>query len=78
MAWGAALTDDNVVILDGYTSLDIPGERVLNSALEAGLDKLFLIGELDGELYIASSIADETLVLWWLEKAKQRLMENGE
>ena len=65
-----------VVLLEGVTSLDIPSERVLESAITVGLNDAIVIGwDKDGELYFASSIADGADVLWLLEKAKKELLD---
>lgn len=65
----------NVVVLPVITSLDIPTERVLQSALDAELQSCFVVGlDKDGEMYFASSMADGGDVLWWMEKAKAALL----
>lgn len=68
-----------VTVLQTVTTLDIPTERVLQSALDAKLDGCFVVGlDADGELYFASSFADGGSVLWWMEKAKKALLAVGE
>lgn len=65
----------NVTVLKVVTRLDVPTERVLNAAIEANLQKCFIVGlNADNELYFASSMADGGDVLWYLEKAKYLLM----
>lgn len=67
---------DKVTVLPVVTSLDIPTERVLNAALDAKLQNVFVVGvDEDGELYFASSMADGGTVLWWMEKAKAALLD---
>lgn len=70
------MTDDNVVVLDVVTRLDIPVERILNQAVDDGLQDVVIIGwDDEGEFYFASSKADGGNILWLLEKAKKMLME---
>ena len=65
-----------LVTLDCVTSIDIPPERVLESAISVGLTDAIVIGwDKDGDLYFASSIADGANVLWLIEKAKRELLE---
>jgi hypothetical protein len=72
------MSDNNVVILPVVTRLDIPAERVLNTALAADLDGVVVIGQRkDGSYYFSSSIADGGDVLWQLEWAKAALMRAG-
>jgi hypothetical protein len=67
---------DNIVFFDGVTRLDIPPERVLNSAKEANLENCVVIGwEKNGDFYFASSIASGPEVIWLLELAKKKLLE---
>lgn len=66
---------DNVTVLPVVTTLSIPVERVLNSALEAMPKSVWVIGEsADGSLYFASSESDGGAALWWMEKAKAALI----
>ena len=66
---------DNVVILPVVTSLKIPAERVLNSALKADMQDVVIIGyDADGKFYFASSESGSN-VLWLIEKAKKQLLE---
>jgi hypothetical protein len=65
---------DNIVILDCYTSLDIPADRVLEQAI-GELDVVLVAGETpDGSLYFASSTPKEAKTVWLLEKMKQWAM----
>ena len=64
----------NVVNLPVVTTLDIPAERVLASALEADLKQAVVIGNTDDEFYFASTVADGGSVLWLMEKARLALM----
>ncbi len=66
---------DNVVMLNVETTLDIPSERVLSQAADAGLCHVVVIGyDSDRNEYFASSIADGADVLWMLERAKLKLL----
>ena len=65
-----------VIQLDTMTYLDLPPDRILESAKEK-LSGVVVLGWVDNEqedLYFASSIADGADVLWLLEKCKQQLM----
>ena len=69
----------DVVTLKQITRLDLPPERILNGALEKGLDVAIVVGvDRDGEFYFAGSAADGSETLWWLEIAKKRLLEIGD
>jgi len=64
-----------VIELDVVTSLDLPPERILRKAQEAGLTEVVVIGLTDdGREYFCSSVADGGNVLWHLERARHRLM----
>lgn len=64
-----------VKVLPVITSLDINVERVLNSALDAKLDQVVILGrDPDGQFYFASSKSDGGDVLWELETARLKLM----
>lgn len=68
----------NVVDLNVPTTLDIPVDRVLRRADEAGLTTAVVMGwDADGQLYFASSVADGGDVLWLMECAKRALMDVG-
>ena len=65
-----------VVEPDFVTRLDIPAERVLRKAQEAGLKTVVIAGyDADGEEYFASSVADGGEALWLLERCKRQLLE---
>ena len=67
----------NVIIWRGVTSLDLPPDRILESAI-GKLTGVMVIGyEKDGSLWAASSYADGGDALWLLESAKQALMRCG-
>lgn len=65
---------DNVVYPSFITKLDIPVDRVINAALEAGLTGVVVLGWDENE-YFASSIADGADVLWLMERLKKQLLE---
>lgn len=65
-----------VIIGDFVTRLDVPGERVLSQAQEAGLTSVLVLGYgPEGEEYMASSFAGGHDVVWLMERCKWRLME---
>jgi hypothetical protein len=67
---------DNVVNLDVVTCIDVPVDRVIDGAKEAGLDVAVVVGyHKNGDLYFASSLTDGGDVLWLLEIAKKQLLE---
>ena len=64
-----------IVELNCVTTLDIPPDRVLSAAIEAGMTEAVVVGlDADGNSYFASSVADAGTVLWHLERAKWQLM----
>lgn len=66
-----------VVELDMVTRLDIPVDRVLNNAPKS-MQAVVLVGwDENGEFYFASSKSDGGDVLWLLETAKKRLMQDA-
>lgn len=67
--------NDKVVPLHGFTTLDLPPERVLDGAKEANLAGVVIIGvEPDGKEYLASSWGDSAAILWHLKRAEHVLM----
>lgn len=70
------MSDSNVVVLKTTTRLDLPPERVLQQAMDAGLTEVVVIG-LDpaGNFWFASSKSNGGDVLWHLEIAKKRLLD---
>lgn len=66
---------EKVVALPVVTSCDLPPERLLQAAIDAGLSEVVIVGfDKDGEEYFSSSVADGGSVLWNLERAKMRLL----
>ena len=67
--------NDNVIPLGGITRLDLPADRILESA-KGKMQGVVLLGfDDDGDLYFASSYADGGDVVWLLEMAKKKLLE---
>jgi hypothetical protein len=65
-----------VVEFNGVTRLDIPPERVLAGAQAMTLTTVVIMGyDEHGHEYFAASCADGGLVLWLMEKLKQRLLD---
>lgn len=57
------------------TTDDIAADKVLNAALEHGLQGAIVIGyDHNNELYAATSYGSGGLNLWLLERFKERLM----
>lgn len=70
---------DNVVEFDGITRLDIPAERILKRALDAGLTQVVIMGyDAEGDEFFASSVADGGAVLWMMERSKMKLLQVSE
>jgi hypothetical protein len=66
----------NIVYLQCVTSLDLPPDRLLESAT-GKLKAVVIIGyDEDDNEYFASSIADGGTVIWLMEKMKLALL-NG-
>lgn len=66
-----------IIELEQVTKLDLPPERILRKATEAGLTGVVVVGyDADGDFYFASSYADG--VLWLTELAKKKLLEIGD
>lgn len=64
----------NIVNLNCVTKLDLPADRILESAF-GKLESVVVIGyDRDGEEYFASSIADGGAALWLMERLKQKLL----
>ena len=74
------MTDENIILFDGITKLDLPADRVLlKAAQEADLESTVIIGfTKDGDFYFASSLADGGNVLWLLELAKRELFNKAD
>jgi len=66
--------DDNVVFLHDRTGNDLPVQRILNEALKQDLESVIVIGQKDGEMYIASSSGDGRELLWEIESFKFNLL----
>lgn len=63
-----------VIPLGCVTKLDIPVDRVLDSAKD-NLNSVVLMGyDKEGELYFASTMADGGEVLWLIEQLKLQLL----
>ena len=68
--------DEKVVILDCMTRLPIPVKRVIKGAEKADLSSIIVIGwDSEDKLFLSSSEAKKSELLWLLEKAKQCLMD---
>lgn len=62
-----------VISLGCVTRLDLPVDRVLESAKSKMANVVLLGWDNDGELYFASTFADGGEVLWLLELCKLKL-----
>jgi hypothetical protein len=65
---------ENVVTFTGITRLDMPPDRILESAV-GELQSVVVLGyDEDGDEFFASSLADGGEVLWLLERLKKKLL----
>lgn len=68
------MSENNVVEIGGITKLDIPAEKILRKALEAGLEGVVIVGySSDGDEYFASSYADGGQCAWLLQRGIYKL-----
>jgi hypothetical protein len=69
----------NVVVLDGWTKLDIPSSRVLEEAIKSDLQTAVVMGyDKEGQLYFASTIGNLGDVCWLMELSKQLMLRVSE
>ena len=69
----------DVVTLGVKTKLDLPPEKVLRGALEAGMTEVVICGVgADGSEYFASSVANAADTLWHLRRAMHQLMKQAD
>lgn len=65
----------DIHVLETVTTLDLPTERVLESAKEHLPEIAVVVGyDHAGELYVASSITDVSEALLLLERAKMEIL----
>lgn len=70
---------DNIVLLNGLTTLDLPVDRVLKAALEADLSSVVILGYDDENIeYFASSIGSVPEVNYLLDRLKLQLVKEAE
>jgi hypothetical protein len=68
--------DDNVIVLDVLTTINLPPERILNAALEADLAALVVVGyDKNGQYYFHSSIPHGSTINWLLDQCKKRIID---
>lgn len=66
----------DVIPLNNVTRLDLPVDRVLEAA-KGELEGAILLGYTkEGEEYFSSTYADGGMVLWLIERLKQRLLRD--
>ena len=67
----------DLINLDIITTQDVDPNRVLSEAIKNDVDSLIVVGyDKSGAFYFASSKANDTEVLWMLEKAKLTLLNS--
>ncbi len=70
---------DNAAPFNGVTRSDVPSDRVLKHALDAGVEGVIVIGIMpNGDKYFNSASADARTVLWQLERTKLYLLDVSE
>ncbi len=57
------------------TTLDIPVERVLESAIKEDLEEVTVIGAKGNKLFVATHTADAGKIILRIEQAKKKLLE---
>lgn len=66
-----------VTILNMVTRLDLPADRILKSAVDADLAEVTIVGfDAAGDFYFASNKASGPEVLWALQMAINKLLNN--
>lgn len=64
-----------VISFTGITKLDLPPDRILESAM-GKLETVLILGwDKDGNEYFASSAADGGTNLWLMERLKKQLLD---
>ena len=67
-----------VLPFTGISILDIPPEKVLQAAIDAGITEVVIVGiDADGKHYFASSMSSAPEIAWHLDTAKWRLMNDS-
>lgn len=68
------MSDDNVIPFDGYTTLDIDPDSVLENN-KGEFSRVMVIGwgKENGELVVASSFSSGPDLMWLLQRAQHRL-----
>jgi hypothetical protein len=69
------MSESNIILFHGDTTLDIPCERVLQGAQEAKLKTVLVIGwDENDEMYAACSSGDNRETMWLLKKFEKELL----
>jgi hypothetical protein len=64
-----------IIELNVVTKIDLPAERVLRKAIDAGVQSCIVVGyDANGEEYFCSSIADGGTAVWLMERCKLKLL----
>jgi hypothetical protein len=69
------MANDNVVYFPGSTTLPVPARQTLESAIDADIDTVLVIGWQGNDLYFAGNTSDMREIIWLLEKTKKWLLE---
>ncbi len=68
----------DILPFTGISILDIPPEKVLQAAIDAGVTEVVIVGtDNDGKQYIAASMASAPVIAWHLELARLRIVQDA-
>lgn len=63
-----------IIVWQGITKLDLPAERLLQGAIDMGMEGVVIVGyDKDGNEYFASSWADSAQAAWHLQRGIYKL-----
>ena len=69
--------DPKIVVFPGFTTVDLPAEQVLQSAIDAKIPEVIVLGwDQEETIYIASNKSRRADALYLLEVAKKFLLDN--
>lgn len=65
-----------VILFPGQTTLELPAKQVLETAVDNVKECMIVGCDDDGDLYFAATTSDKPKMLYWMERAKQILLED--
>jgi hypothetical protein len=69
------MASDNVVPFPGLQYGPVPARQTLESAIDADIDEVLVIGWQGKDLYFAGNTSDTREIIWLLEKARKWILE---